>query len=237
MKIEVWSDFACPFCYIGKRRFEGALEHFEHKDEVEVVFRSFELDPNAPRKTEENMHSILASKYGMSYEKAKGMNDNLTEQAKAVGLDYYFDTMQPTNTFDAHRLTHWAGEFGKRYEMTERLFKAYFTESELLGDHAVLARLAGEIGLDEKAAAKMLESDAYKEDVHEDEGQSSRLGISGVPFFVVNQKYGISGAQPEEVFVNALDKIWKEEHPLTMVDGSDDLACKDGSCALPNDKE
>ncbi|MDR0271631.1 DsbA family oxidoreductase [Paenibacillus sp.] len=236
MKIEVWSDFACPFCYIGKRRFEAALDNFEHKNEVEVVFRSFELDPNAPRETEESMHSILASKYGMSIEKAKAMNDNMTDQAKAEGLDYHFDTLKPTNTFDAHRLTHWAGEFGKRYEMTERLFKAYFTDSELLGDQAVLARLAGEIGLDAKDAAAMLESDAYKADVREDEGQSSKLGISGVPFFVVNQKYGISGAQPKDVFVNALDNIWREDHPLTMVDGGDDLACKDGSCAMPTDK-
>ncbi|MDR9852246.1 DsbA family oxidoreductase [Paenibacillus sp. VCA1] len=237
MKVEVWSDFACPFCYIGKRRFEAALEGFEHKDEVEVVFRSFELDPNAPRVNDKDMHAILASKYGMSYERAKEMNDNMTEQAKTVGLTYRFDTMKPTNMLDAHRLTHWAGEFGKRYEMTERLFKAYFTDSELLGDRAVLARLAGEIGLDAKAAADMLESDAYQADVREDEGQASKLGISGVPFFVVNQKYGISGAQPEEVFTNALNEIWKEDHPLKMVGGSDELACKDGSCALPTDKE
>ncbi|MCJ8012057.1 DsbA family oxidoreductase [Paenibacillus sp. KQZ6P-2] len=236
MKVEVWSDFACPFCYIGKRRFEAALEGFEHKNEVEVVFRSFELDPNAPRENEHDMHTILANKYGMSIEKAKSMNDNLTEQAKAVGLTYHFDTMQVTNTFDAHRLTHWAGEFGKRYDMTERLLKAYFTDSELLGDRAVLALLAGEIGLDAKAAADMLESDAYKEDVREDESQASKLGISGVPFFVVNEKYGISGAQPAEVFTEALANIWKEDHPLTMVEGSDDLACQDGSCTLPTDK-
>ncbi|MWV45947.1 thioredoxin domain-containing protein [Paenibacillus sp. HJL G12] len=236
MKIEVWSDFACPFCYIGKRRFEAALERFEHKNEVEVVFRSFELDPNAPRENEHDMHTLLASKYGMSVEKAKSMNENMTEQAKAVGLTYRFDTMKVTNTFDAHRLTHWAGESGKRYEMTERLFKAYFTDSEHLGDRATLARLAGEIGLDTKAAADMLESDAYEADVREDESQATKLGISGVPFFVVNQKYGISGAQPEDVFAEALEKIWKEDHPLTMVGGSDDLACQDGSCALP-DKE
>ncbi|MEC0368454.1 DsbA family oxidoreductase [Paenibacillus chibensis] len=236
MKIEVWSDFACPFCYIGKRRFEAALERFEHKSEVEVVFRSFELAPDAPRDNDQSMHAILASKYGMSLEQAKAMNANMTEQAKTVGLTYHFDTMKPTNTFDAHRLTHWAGEFGQRYDMTERLFKAYFTDSEHLGDRQSLARLAGEIGLDAKAAADMLESDAYKADVREDESQASKLGISGVPFFVVNQKYGISGAQPEDVFVDALQNIWKEDHPLTMVGGSDDLACQDGSCALPTDK-
>lgn len=239
MKIEIWSDFACPFCYIGKRHFEAALEPFAHKDQVEVVFRSFELDPSAPIDNDQDMHGILASKYGMSREQAQAANDKMTEQAKTVGLTYHFDTMIPTNSFDAHRLTHWAAEAGKRYEMTERLFKAYFTDSEHLGDRAILARLAGEVGLDSEAAAAMLEGAAYKADVREDEENGSKLGVTGVPFFVINQKYGISGAQPVEVFAEALDNIWKEDHPLTLLNNSgvpDDLTCTDGACNVPTDK-
>ncbi|TGV07152.1 DsbA family oxidoreductase, partial [Mesorhizobium sp. M00.F.Ca.ET.186.01.1.1] len=142
MKVEVWSDFACPFCYIGKRQLEGALSQFPNKDQVEVVYRSFQLDPTMARDTNMDMHQVLASKYGMSLEQAKGMNDRVAQQAKGVGLDYYFDTMIPTNTFDAHRLAHYAATHGKMTEMKERLLKAYFTESLHLGDHEVLAQLA-----------------------------------------------------------------------------------------------
>ncbi|WP_036651802.1 DsbA family oxidoreductase [Paenibacillus pini] len=236
MNIEIWSDFACPFCYIGKRRFEEGLQQFAHRDQVEITFRSFELAPDAPVDNDQNMHSILASKYGMSLEQAKAANDNLTEQAKAVGLTYHFDTMIPTNTFDAHRMTHWAAEAGKRYDMTERLFKAYFTDSAHIGDRETLIRLAGEIGLDAQAAATMLESDAYKDDVRRDEQEGSQLGVTGVPFFVINRKYGISGAQPPEAFVETLNKVWQEDHPLTLLneEGTEsDAACSDGACHVP----
>ena len=240
MKVEVWSDFACPFCYIGKRQLEGALSQFPNKDQVEVVYRSFQLDPTMERDTNMDMHQVLASKYGMSLEQAKGMNDRVAQQAKGVGLDYYFDTMIPTNTFDAHRLAHYAATRGKMTEMKERLLKAYFTESLHLGDHEVLAQLAAEVGLDKAETLAMLAGDEYKDKVQEDKQRGADLGINGVPFFVFNNKYAVSGAQPGEVFLGALNKVWEEEQaaaPLQFV-GQDEKEktagdnCADGSCKL-----
>jgi predicted DsbA family dithiol-disulfide isomerase len=237
MKVEIWSDFVCPFCYIGKRRFEAALERFSNKNNVEVVYRSFELDPNAPRNVDYDVHEMLASKYGMSREKAKAMNDDMTRQAQSVGLTYHFDTAVVTNTFDAHRLAHFAGRYGKAQEMTERLLKAYFTDSRHIGDHETLAALAAEVGLDKDEAARMLAGDEFTKEVRHDEQEARRLGITGVPFFVINQKYAISGAQPSEVFVEALQKAWDEDHPLTLLnDPNNDVAdgaCVDGVCTPP----
>ncbi|MCQ6561041.1 DsbA family oxidoreductase [Paenibacillus mendelii] len=212
MKIEIWSDYLCPFCYIGKRKFENALVQFPHKDNVEVVFRSFELGPDAPKDPGLSMDQILASKYGMSLEQAKAANDNVASQAQTVGLTYHFDTMIPTNSFDAHRLTHYAAAQGKGAEMQERLFQAYFTDSSHIGDRETLAQLAAEIGLDRNEASAVLASDQYAQDVRADEQEGSQLGIKGVPFFVINRKYAVSGAQPSEVFLEALQKAWGEEH-------------------------
>ncbi|UVI29632.1 DsbA family oxidoreductase [Paenibacillus spongiae] len=212
MKIEVWSDYLCPFCYIGKRKFENALAQFPHKDKVEVIYRSFELGPDSPKDPGVSMDQILASKYGMSLEQAKAANDNVASQAQTAGLTYHFDTMIPTNSFDAHRLTHYAAQQGKAPEMLERLFRAYFTDSLHIGDRETLARLAGEIGLDRNEAAAMLESGQYAQEVRADEQEGSRLGIKGVPFFVIDRKYGVSGAQPSEVFLEALQKAWNEDH-------------------------
>ena len=156
MKIEVWSDFVCPFCYIGKRRLEIALNKFEHKDEVELVFKSFELDPSSKKKFDENIHEIIAKKYGISVEQAKASNNQIVEQAKAIDLNYNFDDLIPTNTFDAHRLSHYAKTDGKMNELSERLLKAYFVDSLNISDHKVLANLAGEVGLDSEEALKIL---------------------------------------------------------------------------------
>ncbi|WP_410769071.1 DsbA family oxidoreductase [Fontibacillus sp. BL9] len=210
MKVEIWSDYGCPFCYIGKRRFEKALEQFPHKDEVEVIFRSFELDPNAPKETGSSMQEILAAKYGMSLEEAKAANDRVAEQAADEGLVYRFDTMIPTNTFDAHRLTHYAGEQGKMKEISERLFKAYFTDSLNIGDLDTLVFLAQGIGLNGEEAGKMLASASYSDDVRSDERMAGEIGIRGVPFFVLDEKYAISGAQPLEAFRNALQQVWEK---------------------------
>lgn len=236
MKVEIWSDFICPFCYIGKRRFEEALKQFAHRDEVEVIYRSFELDPNAPKDFDYDVHGLLASKYGMSRERAQAMNADMTKQAADVGLEYRFDTAVPTNTFDAHRLAKYASGSGKLEQMTERLLQAYFTDSKHIGDHAVLSALADEAGLDPKEAADMLAGDAYKDEVRADEQEAAELGIRGVPFFVLNRKYGVSGAQPPEVLAQALQQAWEEEHPkLTLlsesVSDSDDSACTDGTCS------
>jgi len=240
MKIDIWSDYACPFCYIGKRRLENALSQFPHRDQVEVVFRSFQLDPNAKVHGNRDIHDMLASKYGMTREKAVAMNEQLAEQARGVGLDFRFDTMMPTNTFDSHRLTHYASKQGKAAEMTERLLRAYFTDSVNLGEHSVLVSLAAEIGLNEKETLEMLESDAYADEVNGDIEEGQRLGITGVPFFVFNNKYAISGAQPGPVFTEVLDTVWAEEQsgPSLQLVGTDaakastDDGCSDGSCDI-----
>lgn len=234
MKVEIWSDIVCPFCYIGKRRFEQALEQVPYRDEVEVIFRSFELDPHAPVNVDHDIHDMLAAKYGMSREQAKQMNDQVSEQARSVGLTYNLDQAVPTNTFDAHRLTHYAAQHGKLIEMTERLFRAYFTEGKHIGDREVLADLAAEIGLDRAEASKILEDGSFEEDVRADQQQAARLGIRAVPFFVINNKYGVSGAQPVDVFVNALNKAHSEEQPAIQVlheETQADAACTDGACA------
>ncbi|MEF7437676.1 DsbA family oxidoreductase [Paenibacillus lautus] len=235
MKVEIWSDFMCPFCYIGKRRFESALEQFPHKDQVEVVYRSFELDPNASYKPGVSMDELLAAKYGMSVEQAKAANANVTQQAASVGLTYHMDRVIPANSFDAHRLVHFAAQHGKMKDMTERLFRAYFTDAENLEDKNLLADLAAEVGLEQEQAMAVLESDAFQSEVRADEAAATKLGIRGVPFFVLGGKYAVSGAQPLEVFTDALDKAYREANPLVMVNESDsnDGMCADGSCDLP----
>lgn len=235
MKVEIWSDFMCPFCYIGKRRFESALEQFPHKDQVEVVYRSFELDPNASYKPGVSMDELLAAKYGMSIEQAKAANANVTQQAASVGLTYHMDRVIPANSFDAHRLVHFAAQHGKMKDMTERLFRAYFTDAENLEDKNLLADLAAEVGLEREQAMAVLESDAFQSEVRADEAAARNLGIRGVPFFVLGGKYAVSGAQPLEVFTDALDKAYREANPLVMVNESDsnDGICADGSCDLP----
>ncbi|MDQ0195071.1 DsbA family oxidoreductase [Paenibacillus wynnii] len=240
MKIDIWSDYACPFCYIGKRRLENALSQFPHRDQVEVVFRSFQLDPSAKVHGNPDIHDMLAAKYGMTRDKAKAMNEQLAEQARGVGLDFRFDSIVSTNTFDGHRLTHYASKQGKGAEMTERLLRAYFTDSVNLGDRSVLAQLAGEIGLNEQETLDMLESDAYADQVNGDIEEGQRLGVTGVPFFVINNKYAISGAQPGPVFTEVLDTVWAEEQkaPGLQLVGTDSSkassedGCSDGSCGI-----
>lgn len=212
MKIDVWSDFVCPFCYIGKRHLEKALAAFPHKDQVEVEFKSYELDPNAPIKSEKSIYEELASKYGQSIEKAREMCANIAHQASNVGLTYHFDTMIPTNTFDAHRLTKFAKTENKDLELTEALLYAFFTKSEHIGDREVLANIAAEVGLDRAKALSHLNDDrAYANEVRADQETAKALGVQGVPFFVLNNKYAISGAQPIETFLAALEKVWEEQ--------------------------
>lgn len=240
MKVEVWSDFACPFCYIGKRRFQAALDRFAHKDKVEVVFRSFELDPNAPRDVDHDVHDMLASKYGMSREQAIAMNKNVGDQAKEADLDFQFDSLVLTNTFDAHRLSHLAARHGKMQEIAESLFQAYFTDSRHLGDRATLTALAEKAGLDPSEAAAALENGDYSEEVRVDEEDAARLGIRGVPFFVIDRKYAVSGAQQSDMFLGALQKAWEESQPLTVLNGSNGeseaAGCTDDVCTPPSDK-
>ncbi len=211
MKIEVWSDYVCPFCYIGKRRLEEALEETGLKEKTEVVFKAFELDPNSPDSSDESMQAVLAKKYGMSLEEAKKMTDNVEVQAKTVGLDYDFDKMTPANTFRAHRLAKLAEQEGIGAELSERLLRAYFIEGQKIGTNDVLLALAEEVGLSSDRVKEVLEGDTFTEEVRHDITEAGQIGVRGVPFFVINRKYAISGAQPAETFAEALRKVAAEE--------------------------
>ena len=213
MKVEIWSDVVCPWCYIGKRRFERALEGFEHRDQVEVEWRSFELDPEAPRRSAVNTIDRLATKYGVSREQAEAMTVRVSRLAAEEGLAYRLDVAQQGNTLDAHRLLHLAAERGRQQALEERLFRAYFTEAEPIGQPEALVRLAAEAGLDASEAEAVLEGDTYSDRVREDQREAAALGIQGVPFFVIDRRFGVSGAQPSEVLTQALQRAWAESDP------------------------
>jgi predicted DsbA family dithiol-disulfide isomerase len=206
--VEIWSDIACPWCYIGKRRFEAALAQFEHRDEVRVTWRSFELDSDAPHERSGDRAERLASKYGMSVEQARAAEQQLTAVAAGEGLDFLFDIARSGSTFDAHRIVHLAGEHRLQDAMKERLLRAYFTEGELVGDHETLVRVAGEIGLAEDEARETLAGERYAEQVRDDEREAGQLGISAVPTFVVGRTLGVSGAQPPEALLELLQRGW-----------------------------
>jgi predicted DsbA family dithiol-disulfide isomerase len=234
MKVEIWSDVVCPWCYIGKRRFEQALARFAHRDEVEIVWRSFELDPGAPRSTPGSLNDMLAKKMGTTTARAAAMNAHVSELAAGEGLDYHLDIARPGNTFDAHRLIHLAAANGKQGEAKERLMRAYFTEGAAIGERETLVALGVELGLPAEDVRAALESDTYAAEVRADENRARMFGISGVPFFAIDERYGISGAQPAELFTQTLEQAWAEAHPLTMVGvaGTDGADCADGSCAI-----
>src|SRR3981081_693965 len=187
MKIEIWSDVVCPWCYIGKRRFESALAQFSHRDDVEVMWRSFELDPSAPALRTGDNAERLAAKYGMSQQQAIDSQDRLTQMAAQEGLAFRFDLSQSGNTFDAHRLLHLAAEHGLQDDAKERLFRAYFSEGEPIGDAETLVRLVAEVGVPSAEAQAVLASAKYTEEVRADEREATELGINGVPFFVVDR--------------------------------------------------
>ena len=210
MKIEVWSDYVCPFCYIGKRRLEEALVSTGLKDTAEVVFKAYELDPNSPKTSDKKMAEVVAGKYGMSLEEAEKTQKNIGVQAESVGLHYDFDNMKPANTFDAHRLAKLAEQEGVAVEVTENLLKAYFVEAKEIGTHDALLSIAEEAGISRDRAKEMLDSDEFAEDVKADVAEAGQIGVQGVPFFVINRKYAISGAQPAEAFAEALRKVAEE---------------------------
>ena len=210
MKIEIWSDIACPWCYVGKRRFEQALQQFEHAGDVEVTWRSFELDPHAPRTHAESQDELLAKKYVLPVEKARAMNERMTAEARKEGLDFHLDRVKVGNTFDAHRLVHLAAESGRADAMKERLMRAYFTEGEAVGDPDTLVRLGAEVGLGEGRVREIVNGDAYANDVRADEERARSFGISGVPFFAIDERYGVSGAQPADVLLGALREAYEE---------------------------
>ena len=228
MHVEIWSDIACPWCFIGKRRFEAARAEFEHRDEVQVTWRSFELDPGAPPEREGDHATHLARKYGMSHGQAVGMLDHMTAVAAGDGLDFRFDISRAGNTFDAHRLVHLAEAHDRQDAMKERLLAAYLSEGELMTDRAALERLAVEVGLPETEVQELLEGDRYAAEVRDDESTAVSLGISAVPFFVVDRHFGASGAQSPEILGKLLERAWAERSPLSLVGPGD--SCGPGGC-------
>lgn len=211
MKIEVWSDYVCPFCYIGKRRLEEALQETGMDQQVELIFKSYQLDPDSPETSDKPVTEGLAQKYGISLQEAQRMMNNVAEQAKTVGLQYDTDAMRPANTFHAHRLAKLAEQEGMAAEVTERLLKGYFVLGEQIGNQETLLSIAEEAGLERTRTEKMLASDEFSDAVRADIAEARQLGVQGVPFFVINRKYAISGAQPAEVFANALRQVADEE--------------------------
>jgi predicted DsbA family dithiol-disulfide isomerase len=208
MDIEIWSDIACPWCYIGKRRFERALAGFEHADEVNVRWRSFELDPEAPREREGDRASRIARKYGLGLDQVREMEREMVSQAASEGLDFRLDVQRSGTTFDGHRVVHLADEHGLGDQMKERLLRAYFSEGELISDHDSLLALGLEVGLPENELRELLAGDRFAEEVRDDERTALELGITAVPTFVVDRSRGISGAQPSELLLKLLRVGW-----------------------------
>ena len=210
LHVDIWSDIVCPWCYVGKRRFERALAAFEHRDAVQVVHRSFQLDPATPRGFTADRRGVLMQKYGWSGEQADAMNARMVQIAAAEGLEYHLDGGLTGNTFDAHRLLHLARAQGVQDAMVERLYRAHFTEGRSIFDTASLVALAGEASLDREAARRVLAGEEYSSDVAADLAEARALGANGVPFFVVANRFGVSGAQAPEVFTEALVRAWAE---------------------------
>jgi predicted DsbA family dithiol-disulfide isomerase len=237
LKVEIWSDVVCPWCYIGKRRLESALARFEHRDEVDVTWRSFELNPGAPTEEHSGLAERLAAKYGMTLEQAKAANARVAATAAGEGLEFRLDVARPGNTFDAHRLIHLARKHGVQDQAKERLMAAYFTEGRRVGDPETLVELIAEVGVGPSEAREALDAGTYGPEVRADERDAAELGITGVPFFVLDRRYGVSGAQPPELMLQALQQAWTEAHPLTMVApavpaANEEPYCEDGSCAI-----
>jgi predicted DsbA family dithiol-disulfide isomerase len=228
LKVEIWSDIACPWCYVGKRRFEAALANFEHRDDVEVTWRSFELDPSAPPEREGDRVEHLAQKYGTTREQADQMHEQMTGVAAGEGLEFRFDIARDGNMFDAHRMVHLAAAHGLQDAMKERLFRAYLGEGQVMSDPAVLERLALEVGVPEDEVRDVLATDRYAADVRADEQLASSLGITAVPFFVVDRAIAASGAQPPELLRELLDRAWEQRSPLPTVVGGE--ACGPDGC-------
>ena len=234
MKVEIWSDVMCPFCYIGKRRFEQALQGFAHQEDIEVEWKSFQLNPDMVTNPDISIDQYLADVKGFSVERAKQLNNHVTQMAAGVGLTYNFDKSVVANSFKAHRYSHLAKKHGKGIEAEEQLFKAYFTDGKNIDDLDTLVELGAAIGLNAGEVRQTLESNAFADEVKHDIAEAQYLGIHGVPFFVMNNKYGVSGAQEVPVFEQTLQKAyteWQQENPKPKLEIIEGESCgPDGNC-------
>lgn len=229
MKIEIWSDVMCPFCYIGKKHFETALESIPYKDNIKIEWKSFQLNPDLSKTEITSVKEYLINAKGVSEEQVIGMNNQIAEMGKTVGIDFKQENSKVINTSDAHRLIHFAQSNGKGNEIEEALFKAYFTDGKNVADFATLAEIGGEVGLNKTEILEMLNSDAYVFDVASDILDARNIGVSGVPFFVVDRKYAISGAQPVDYFISALTQAYEKDH--SQDDAQNGASCDvDGNC-------
>lgn len=229
MKVEIWSDVACPFCWIGKRHFESAVERLGLEG-VEVEWKSFELDPQAKYEYEDDLYTLLANKYNQTREWAQTMSEQMKQKGKTVGLEFNFEKTIPTNTFHAHRLLHLAKAKGLQNEAEEALFEAYFKDGKHISENETLIQIGMGLGIEESVIVNMLDSDQFAREVREDELLGQNFGIRGVPFFAVNRKYGISGAQPVEHMMEVLTKAFRDEMPLSVQDVEEGDACGIEGC-------
>lgn len=224
MKVEIWSDVMCPFCYIGKRKFEKALEQFPQKDKVEIIWKSFQLDPTTITDPSLNTIENLRLKKGWSVEQANETMAYVTDIANKVGLEFNFDKAVVANSFDAHRLSHLAKKYGKQNELEEKLFEAYFTKGMNTADYETLLQIGKDLGINESEVSDVLKGVNYTNEVKTDVYEAQIIGISGVPFFVIDQKYAVSGAQETQVFLQALTKAYQESEPPLENRGDDNSA-------------
>jgi predicted DsbA family dithiol-disulfide isomerase len=216
MQVEIWSDIMCPFCYIGKRKFEAALEQFQDKDNVEIIWKSFQLSPELKTQPDKSIHSFLSEHKGIPLEDAKRMNNRVSQMAKQVGLVYNFDKSVVANSFNAHRFSHFAKQYGKQGEAEEKLFYSYFTDGKNIDDYETLVQLGSEIGLDKDQLKNTLDSNAYADEVRNDIYEAHQVGVRGVPYFMFNNKFAVAGAQDIQVFSETLEKSfseWRKENP------------------------
>ena len=233
LKVQIWSDVMCPYCYIGKRRIEDAIANFDYKNNVEIEWKSFQLDANFKASSEDNMVEHLATKYGKDAKWAQEMLDNMTQNAKNSGLDFHFEKAILANSHNAHRLLHLAKKHQLGSELKEQLLKAYLTDGKNVNDLNTLSELAQSVGLDKTLIEEVLHSEAYSQEVKNDIATAQQIGVQGVPFFVFDNKYAISGAQPEEAFLETLEKVWTEGAFVSkpsMVNSSSGESCGIDGC-------
>lgn len=233
LNIQIWSDIMCPFCYIGKRRIEEALQNFKHKDSVTIEWKSFQLDANFIAAPDDNIIDHLAEKYRKDTDWAQTMIDNMTQNAKNAGLDFHFEKAILANSFHAHRLLHLAKKYNLANELEELLFKAYLTDGKNVNDLDTLSKLGKKVGIDSEEIKQVLESNEYTKEVQQDIEQAQSIGVQGVPFFVFDNKYAISGAQPATTFLQTLERVWQEgnfDSKVTMVNTTKENSCDIDGC-------